>query len=321
MNSFAQARRLSALLLEHGVLHWLEYGSLLGAVRKGRANPSDDIDFGCFWEDRETILRIAQPARRLGLLLREQPCGTLRFQPARAASHRIRCIDLYPSRKEGSTLVPVPVPGTRFKYMHVDELEWITFEGFRFPCPRNREKLLALRYGDTWEMPIREGRERVNESGAATGADYLNEGREEGPITGYADGVFDLFHVGHVELLRRGKKLFDRFVVGVHSDTTARGYKRRPILSYLDRLTVVRACKYVDDIIEDAPLATTLGFLRHHGIDYVLHGRAPVKWLEQFYAEPRAAGKLHLIARTPRIDTTSIIQRIARQVENRRELG
>jgi cytidyltransferase-like protein len=111
---------------------------------------------------------------------------------------------------------------------------------------------------------------------------FRNEGQGEGKITGYTEGVFDLFHIGHLNLLRRGKQMIDRLIVGVNSDATAQRHKRKPIIPFRERVEIVKTCKYVDAVVEDAPLVTTLQFMKRHAIDYVLHGAAPARWLDQF---------------------------------------
>ncbi|SOY83426.1 putative glycerol-3-phosphate cytidylyltransferase [Cupriavidus taiwanensis] len=60
-------------------------------------------------------------------------------------------------------------------------------------------------------------------------------------------GVFDLFHRGHVELLRRARFYGDRLLVVVNGDALTATYKRVPIISERDRLEIVRACRHVDD--------------------------------------------------------------------------
>jgi glycerol-3-phosphate cytidylyltransferase len=62
----------------------------------------------------------------------------------------------------------------------------------------------------------------------------------------YAVGVFDLFHRGHVEFLRRAKSLGDRLVVALNGDDLTAHYKRRPITPEDDRLEIIRACRFVD---------------------------------------------------------------------------
>ena len=63
---------------------------------------------------------------------------------------------------------------------------------------------------------------------------------------GYTTGVFDLFHIGHVNLLRNARSLCDRLVVGVSTDGLVECKRQRPIIPYHERIEVVRACEYVD---------------------------------------------------------------------------
>jgi len=73
----------------------------------------------------------------------------------------------------------------------------------------------------------------------------------------YVDMVGDLFHAGHVELLRAARRHGDWLVVGVLSDETVASYKRRPIMSLAERVAVIESCRYVDEVIEDAPFQVT----------------------------------------------------------------
>lgn len=65
-------------------------------------------------------------------------------------------------------------------------------------------------------------------------------------IIGYTTGVFDLFHIGHVRLLKNAKAMCDRLIVGVTVDELVQYKGKKPIIPFEERLAVVEACRYVD---------------------------------------------------------------------------
>lgn len=68
---------------------------------------------------------------------------------------------------------------------------------------------------------------------------------------GYISGVFDLFHVGHLNLLKRAKEQCEYLIVGVVTEEGVRKYKEtEPIIPFAERLAIVEACKYVDEAVE-----------------------------------------------------------------------
>lgn len=68
-------------------------------------------------------------------------------------------------------------------------------------------------------------------------------------IIGYTSGVFDLFHIGHLNLLKNAKAMCDKLVVGVTIDDLAQYKGKTPLIPYADRAEIVRAIRYVDSVV------------------------------------------------------------------------
>ena len=133
-------------------------------------------------------------------------------------------------------------------------------------------------------------------------------------MRGYVSMVGDLFHVGHINLVRAVRDLGYTVVVGVHSDEEVEGYKRTPVMTLDERVAAVRACKYVTDVIAGAPTVIDEKFINEHNIDMVFHGHTEAE--DHLYAEmfevPMKLGKFTRTERTDGISTTMLIERIER---------
>jgi cytidyltransferase-like protein len=96
----------------------------------------------------------------------------------------------------------------------------------------------------------------------------------------YVDGVWDMFHVGHLKCLEYARAYGEgsgrdcELIVGVVSDEDAASYKRVPLIPHEERCQIVRALRIVTAVIPACPLVVTHTFLEVHGIDKVVHGFA-----------------------------------------------
>eukprot|EP01029_Cantina_marsupialis_P027859 TRINITY_DN774097_c0_g1_i1.p1 TRINITY_DN774097_c0_g1~~TRINITY_DN774097_c0_g1_i1.p1 ORF type:complete len:276 (+),score=75.34 TRINITY_DN774097_c0_g1_i1:32-859(+) len=139
------------------------------------------------------------------------------------------------------------------------------------------------------------------------------------PVRLYADGIFDMFHYGHARALEQAKKSFKNaiLVVGCCSDELTHRMKGMTVMKDTERYEALRHCKWVDEVIEDAPWVLDVEFLEKHKIDFVCHDALPytADGCEDIYAEIKKLGKFHETHRTTGVSTTELIVRILKNYE------
>lgn len=139
---------------------------------------------------------------------------------------------------------------------------------------------------------------------------------EEKKVKVYVDIVGDMFHAGHVEFFKNAKAFGNYLIVGVLGDDTVEEYKRRPVIALSDRVKVIEACKYVDEVVIAPPLRLTEEMVRDLEINYVVHGDDFNKdVLEDQYGLALKLGIFRTVPYTPGISTTDIIHRIVTRHE------
>ncbi|PCH43048.1 hypothetical protein WOLCODRAFT_73782, partial [Wolfiporia cocos MD-104 SS10] len=138
------------------------------------------------------------------------------------------------------------------------------------------------------------------------------------PVRIYADGVYDLFHFGHALQLRQAKLAFPAAAPGVHllvgvvSDEMCTAHKNMPVMSHAERCEAVRHCRWVDEVVPDAPWIVDEAFLQKHQIDYVAHDEDPYvsAGYDDVYGYCKQQGKFIPTRRTPGISTSDLLERI-----------
>uniref|UniRef100_A0A1D1XIN3 choline-phosphate cytidylyltransferase n=1 Tax=Anthurium amnicola TaxID=1678845 RepID=A0A1D1XIN3_9ARAE len=139
---------------------------------------------------------------------------------------------------------------------------------------------------------------------------------QDGPVRVYADGIYDLFHFGHARSLEQAKKLFPNtyLLVGCCNDEVTRKYKGKTVMTEAERYESLRHCRWVDEVIPDAPWVITTEFLDKHKIDYVAHDSLPYADAsgagKDVYEFVKAIGKFKETKRTEGISTSDLIMRM-----------
>ena len=131
--------------------------------------------------------------------------------------------------------------------------------------------------------------------------------------TVYMDGVFDLFHIGHLEAIKQCSILGDKVIIGVTGDVDATGYKRPPIVPEKERVAIIDALGIVDKVVCPCPLIVTQSFMDKYSIDLVVHGFANDNDAErqrEFFEVPMKQGKFQRISYYNGLSTTERINNI-----------
>ncbi|BFZ61719.1 choline-phosphate cytidylyltransferase [Saitoella coloradoensis] len=172
---------------------------------------------------------------------------------------------------------------------------------------KHKDKGLKINTGDVKELPPKAPEYPMNPP---------PEGR---PVRVYADGVFDMFHMGHMRQLEQAKKALPNvtLIVGVCNDEDVHFFKGRTVMSYAERLETIRHCKWVDEVVDDAPWIITPEYMEKHQIDYVAHDDIPYvsAGQEDVYLPIKKLGKFLTTQRTEGISTSDLITRIVRDYD------
>lgn len=118
-------------------------------------------------------------------------------------------------------------------------------------------------------------------------------------------GTFDVFHVGHVNLLQRAAALGDRLIVGISTDALNLSKKgRNPIYNERDRMKIVNGLRYINLCFFEESLEKKRDYLQYYKADVLVMGD---DWAGKF-DEMSDICEVVYLARTPSISTTEIIE-------------
>lgn len=100
-------------------------------------------------------------------------------------------------------------------------------------------------------------------------------------VIGYTTGVFDLFHIGHLNILRRARQECDFLIVGVTTDELCLARKRKaPIIPFAERMDIVQSIRFVDQVVPQTDMDKEEAWRRLH-FDRIMVGsdwKGTPKW-------------------------------------------
>ena len=139
----------------------------------------------------------------------------------------------------------------------------------------------------------------------------------------YMDGVFDLFHRGHIEAINKAKNIRDDvyLIIGIVSDNDATDYKRKPIFHEDDRFKIISSIKGIDQIVFPAPLIIKKEFVKKYNIDIIVHSfsdTTDLKKQEEFYKD--VSDIFEMIPYFPYTSTSIYIDNIYSKIAEQKNL-
>lgn len=130
---------------------------------------------------------------------------------------------------------------------------------------------------------------------------------------GYTQGVYDMFHVGHLNLLKSAKAQCDYLIVGVNSDELTAEYKnKKPIIPEAERLAIVDAVKYVDATDLATDLATDhnkIEAYKKHHYDIIFVGddhKGELRWQKLEMELEKLGSKVVYLPYTKHVSSTKL---------------
>uniref|UniRef100_A0A3Q4IF73 ethanolamine-phosphate cytidylyltransferase n=1 Tax=Neolamprologus brichardi TaxID=32507 RepID=A0A3Q4IF73_NEOBR len=140
----------------------------------------------------------------------------------------------------------------------------------------------------------------------------VNTAKRRRRIRVWCDGCYDMVHYGHSNQLRQAKAMGDYLIVGVHTDSEISKHKGPPVFTQEERYKMVRAIKWVDEVVQGAPYVTTLETLDKYNCDFCVHGDDITLTVDgkDTYEEVKKSGRYRECKRTQGVSTTDLVGRM-----------
>lgn len=269
----------AVIILEHNkVKWWLEAGTCLGAIRENDFIEGDpDIDIGIAPENLSAWDDLEKDFIEAGFILyKEWTWKGKRIELSfKAGDIKIDLFFFYekgdwywhgafgPDKTTRLYTNFLPHAFTKSLFTNLQEF---FFHDHRCFVPSPPEQYLFERYGPEWER-----RNPIYRYWTDCRAVDYNLFKRSKPV--FIGGVWDLFHIGHLNILERCRKLGTKLIVGVLTDDAAERYKPKPIIPFEQRRRIIESLKIADLVIEQNDTDPTKDLEKHKIIPaYLVHG-------------------------------------------------
>lgn len=155
-----------------------------------------------------------------------------------------------------------------FKKEFIFPLKTLKFNNVEFFVPNCYEEYLIMQYGNYMLLPkkLEYSQHMINfdkEMLLVIHKTYMSKVKSK--IIGYTAGAFDLFHIGHLNLLKRAKQNCDYLIVGVTTDSLIEQTKgHQPAIPLEERIEILKSCKYVDKVVVQKDLDKVKAWNEYH---------------------------------------------------------
>ena len=306
-----------AILEKHRCKWWLDAGTCLGAVRNGDfIKHDDDINIGLpgehleLWDEFIKVFKAEgfelwreweHDGKRLELSFKREGIKVDLFFYFRKGDWMWH--GAFGPNKLGLWDRDIEFLPHVFSAILFDDLEEIFFKGNRCFVPNPSKQYLFERYGPYWTAENKEY--RFWKDCLAIDRNVFKKNK-----TAFIGGVWDFFHVGHLNILEKAKMLDARLIVGVLTDEATERYKNLPIIPFEERKRIIEALKITNRVITQNDTDPTEDFKKLRlKPDYIIHGDDWDHCPGEHYVK-QYGGKVVFFPYTQEISTTKIRQRI-----------
>ena len=133
-------------------------------------------------------------------------------------------------------------------------------------------------------------------------------------IIGYTQGTYDMFHIGHINLLKHAKEKCDYLIVGVNSDKLVKQYKNKSaVIPFDERIEIVSSIKYVDKVVPCDTLDKTEAFKRNK-FDILFIGddwKGNARWAQTEKDLAQLGARLEYLPYTKNTSSTMLREKLA----------